>query len=256
MTIKHIAFYIGENGLETWEVKKIHALSQLFRSSVSLFNISQCKRIPLENLLKTLAMGNKSKECCLLVIKGIDAELAHLVLVGYITEHFNVFNPAQTFNFAQQTNLDCQFQHLTPSKLSKLQVIDKATLLEAISPHIKAGNNKHIINTLLLEREEFSSTIMGQGVALPHIVTDQIKTPSIILCTLPKPTLWHKNHAPVDCVISIAMPIPTNIEVIHALTNLTKKLVSDFACQLLVNTSLELQPLVLANMLSELKTNH
>lgn len=250
MTAKHVAFYIGKNGLETWETKKINSLSRLFRSSMSLFNIAQCQRIPLENPLKVLAMGNKSNELCLLIIKGIDAELAHLVLLGYITEHFKIYPLTEKFNFSEEVKINCHFEHLTEPSIAQSDSLNKHTLLKKISSHIKTSENSNTTNALFLAREKFASTVMGEGVALPHIMSDTFVIPSIILTSLTTPIRWHENHPPVYNIIAITLPKTVTNEVLRSILNLTRELVNGSICHLLTNAPSELQPIILANILS------
>ncbi len=250
MLTRQAAFYIGGNGLETWQAEKLHKLCSYFHASVSLFNISQCCRVPLENSLKVMATGNKPGDFCLLIIEGMDAELAHLVLLDYISEHFKIFQPEQYFNFVQHAGLECCFHLLTAADITRPAVLDKNTLLREISRYITTAEDSCFAADLFLQREKHAATVMGPQVALPHIMTELITVPSIILTSLPELLDWHSPRGQVRCIIAVALPKPASIEMIRAFTNLSKKLVDENICRLLADAPAQLQAAMLAAMLA------
>ncbi|WP_028863274.1 PTS sugar transporter subunit IIA [Psychromonas aquimarina] len=250
MLIRQAAFYLGRSGLETWQAEKLRKLCTYFHASVSLFNVSQCCRVPLENSLKVMAAGNKPGDFCLLFIEGMDAELAHLVLLDYISEHFKIFQPEQDFNFVQHAGVECFFHLLTAADFTRQAVIDKNTLLREIGGYIKMSADSCPAGELFLLREKHAATVMGPQVALPHIMTELITVPSIILASLPEPLDWHSPRGPVRCIIAAALPKPASVKMIRAFTNLSKKLVDENICRLFVDAPAPLQSAMLAAMLS------
>ncbi|WP_019614730.1 PTS sugar transporter subunit IIA [Psychromonas ossibalaenae] len=251
MLIRRAAFYLGINGLESWQAEKLRKLCGYFHASVSLFNVSQCCRVPLENSLKVMAAGNKPDDFCLLFIEGMDAELAHLVLLDYISEHFKIFQSDQDFNFVRSSGLECHFHILSASDLKSLQRLDKSELLNQIAASIQTPADSHTLCSLFLNREKHAATVMGPQVALPHIMTELVTVPSIILTSLPEPLDWHSPRGPVRCIIAAALPKPASIEMIRAFTNLSKKLVDENICRLLADAPVQLQAAMLAAMLAQ-----
>lgn len=250
MLKRQVNFYIGADGLETWEAEKLLKLSRYFHATALLFNISKCSCVALENRLQVLAMGIKPGDFCQLIIEGTDAELAHLVLQGYLCEHCDILKSDDSFNFAEKAGFDCKFQLLSANDFTEQLPLSKSSLLLEIAKHIESTADPLAISSLFMERERYAATAMGPMIALPHIMTDAVIVPSIILTILPEPLDWHSTHGPVRSIIAIALPKPATHDILRAFTNLSKKLINENMCRLLVDAPPAIQTAILASMLS------
>ena len=87
--------------------------------------------------------------------------------------------------------------------------------------------NEDMIFEDLKEREGIIPTAMGDGIAIPHALSDSVLTESIVILRLTNPIQWTKDEQ-VKYVFSIAVP-KSNANQVHL------KILSNIARQLLDN---------------------
>lgn len=87
--------------------------------------------------------------------------------------------------------------------------------------------NEDMVFTDLKEREGIIPTAMGDGIAIPHALSDAVLTESIVILRLTNPIQWTKDEQ-VKHVFSIAVP-KSNANQVHL------KILSNIARQLLDN---------------------
>jgi fructose-specific phosphotransferase system IIA component len=87
--------------------------------------------------------------------------------------------------------------------------------------------NADMIFEDLKEREGIIPTAMGDGIAIPHALSDAVLTESIVILRLTNPIQWTKEEQ-VKHVFSIAVP-KSNANQVHLkiLSNLARQLLDD-----------------------------
>ena len=90
-------------------------------------------------------------------------------------------------------------------------VDSKDTAIEAlIDLHHKAGNlnDKDAYRQSILQREEESTTAVGEGIAIPHAKSDAVKTPGLAAITVPAGIDYNApDGAPSNLLFMIAAPV-------------------------------------------------
>lgn len=240
MIVRRITFLIGEKGLPAWALNRLKVLAGYFRSMVVMRNVSQCKWADVTQPMRMMTLGTRPSELCQILIEGADAELAAIVLTDFIDEHcllvqggqrhvpFSAVAPAFALPFF------CQWDSVPFSFLPETEVtLDKRVLLSVMADCVaakqaaisndgandsadnsadEAADADQPLNTALLKqllaREAVSSTCMGNGIALPHVMSPLVSCPHVISMPLTQPLDWGSNRGPVTRVIGLVLPHP------------------------------------------------
>lgn len=240
---RRITFVIGAEGFAAWKLNRLKALSGYFRSLVILKNITHCKSANAEQTLQVMSMGCKQNDLCQLWIEGSDAELACMVLTDFVAAEFDIVHTAHQ-NFVDFSNQIIE-QHpafYLPFKLhynyqdlpSGTELNKNAILMKLTN---KLGNScQENVYHYLQQRELVSSTCIGNGIALPHVMVTEIKDPVLSVLKLASPTDWHSPRGEVTMVICLLLPAPPVREVIHAFTQLSRSLLDESFCYQLTSS--------------------
>jgi PTS system nitrogen regulatory IIA component len=94
-----------------------------------------------------------------------------------------------------------------------------------------------VVFDAMVQREAVSSTCIGHGIALPHIMVEGINQPSMAVMKLSNPTDWHSNRGDVNTIIAVLIPQPAQLPIVKACTQLTRSLLSEDFCHLLTSTT-------------------
>ena len=97
-----------------------------------------------------------------------------------------------------------------------------------------------------LEREKEFSTGFGNGVAIPHAKSDNVKIATVIFARLSKPVNWNSmDDKPVKDVISIMVPMNATKEHLDTLAKLSRQIIhSEFITQLNTGSKSEIVDLI------------
>ena len=98
---------------------------------------------------------------------------------------------------------------LNTTAASKSEAIDKLVAL-----HEKAGNLLDVsaYKTAILDREDQSTTAIGEGIAVPHAKSDSVKTPGLSAITVPSGVDYNApDGKPSDILFMIAAPLDGNL---------------------------------------------
>ncbi|KHT65232.1 hypothetical protein RJ45_02220 [Photobacterium gaetbulicola] len=245
MIERRITFTLDDEGLPVWKLNRLKTLAGYFRSVVVIHNISQLRIANAEQAMRMMSLGCMPGDLCQLMIEGSDAELACMVLTDFVSEHCHLVCTAHrrlsqreskakiALPFAYELSQLPQLSQFTVSSL------DKNDILTQISRQCAPGQPDKA--TCLLKqmqaREAVSSTAMGNGVALPHILTPDVEIPIVVLAPLAQPVEWGAKRGPVSCVVGLVLPAPPQREHLLAFSSFSKRLLEPDFCQLLTEHS-------------------
>ncbi|WP_087018505.1 PTS sugar transporter subunit IIA [Thaumasiovibrio subtropicus] len=269
MIERRIAFVTDHEGLPSWVLSKLKSLAGYFKSCIVIHNISQDQQADISQLFHLLSMGTQNEDLCQLCIEGIDAELAAMVLTDVIAEHFTLIctDPRQSAKGAILIDnhpafslpFECHIDVVTGLAVAnKAEMLGKqATLLAACFPD--RHNNE--ITTQLFdqfhEREAISSTGMGKGIALPHIMADIAPRPAISIISCLDPIDWYSAQGDIGLSIAMLLPEPAQRAHIVAFAGLSKALLSPrFSQSLLANAEPDALKAIILNTMSQAIKRH
>lgn len=215
----------------------------MFRSVVILHDITQSKQANIEKPLKVMALACYQHDLCQLHIEGSDAELACMVFTDFINDHFTMVNTAHKSN--KLTNIHLLKQLPTFSLDFHISYMHKQnchakTKQEALQIAIQAitSSNPTLVTEQFKRRETTSTTAIGNGVALPHIMSEAIDTPTLSIVSLNQPLNWGSDKlGEVSLIIAIALPNKPSMPMLKAFSNLTRSLIDKELCQLLTSST-------------------
>ncbi|WP_297481025.1 PTS sugar transporter subunit IIA [uncultured Photobacterium sp.] len=229
MLERRITFYCGAAGLPSYQLNQLKKLTGYFQSHVELFNVSQLTRAPVSQPLKMLSLANKPHALCQLIIKGCDAELANLVLTDFISQYalsLTQYSPSRPFNISLPLTsigwADGGENHKidTITQLSQMLVAQQAITSEQ-QPALKQA---------LLARENVSATVMGPGIALPHVMHEMIAKPAMAIVCHPQAIDWGSSRGNISRAVAMILPKPPQKVVIMAFAQFSKCLLNEDYC--------------------------
>jgi len=240
---RRITFVIGKEGLVTWKLNRLKALASIFSSIVILQNISTAMSSSAEHCLKVMRLGCKENDLCQLWIKGNDAELACMVLTDFVIETFYLIStPHKRRGGTSESGIERHVTFHLPFTLNysfealpQSDRLDKSAVMDRLSRALHRSSAPMLLNAML-KREAISSTGIGNGVAIPHIMQEGITTPSIAVIRLDKAIAWGGNLGDVRIVIALFIPASEKREMVKAFTQLTRSLLDSRTCDLLTST--------------------
>jgi PTS system nitrogen regulatory IIA component len=241
---RRITFVIGGEGFAAWKLTRLKTLASYFHAIIILQNITTTEASNSKNILKMMSLGCKENDLCQLWIEGSDAELACMVLTDFIAEQFDIVN---TFHKLKAHHSKSIIENHPTFHLSfslnyyfeAIQIhhdIEKNILISKIS----RAFNKIITQSLfeaMLKREEISSTGIGNGIAIPHIMIEGITKPAMVVFRLDKSINWHSNLGKINLIIAMLIPAPPSLNVVKAFTQITRALLEPVNCNLLTSTT-------------------
>jgi len=241
---RRITFVIGGEGLAAWKLTRLKTLAGYFRSVIILQNISTTEASNSEHILKVMSLGCKENDLCQLWIEGSDAELACMVLTDFIADQFEMVN---TFNKRKARRSKSIIEnhptfHLPFSLNYYFEAIqvDQGITKNILMSKISTTFNKTMAQSLLeamLKREQISSTAIGNGIAIPHLMVEGIAESAIVVFRLDKPIDWHSNLGKINLIIAMLIPAPPSLKVVKAFTQITRALLEPINCNLLTSTT-------------------
>lgn len=241
---RRITFVIGKEGLATWKLNRLKALSSIFSAIVILQNITTAMSSSAEHCLKAMGLGCKENDLCQLWIKGADAELACMVLTSFVIEEFYLIStPHKRKRYPPDPDIEKHVTFRLPFSmnyssevLANSELLDKTMLIDRLSRALDR-RMAPVLLTSMLKREAISSTSIGNGIAIPHIMQEGIDAPAIAVIRLDKRIAWGGNLGDVCIVIALLIPACATLEVVKAFTQLTRSLLDITTCELLTNTA-------------------
>ena len=241
MIERRITFTLDTEGLPAWKLNRLKTLASYFRSVVVIHNISQLRMANAEQAMRMMSLGSMPGDLCQLMIEGSDAELACMVLTDFVSEHCHLVCTGHRHLSQREGKgsialpFDYELSFFPPLSQLSVSTVEKVDVLTHIS-RLCVPNQTEKANRLLAQmqaREAVSSTAMGNGVALPHILTPDVDVPSLVMAPLEQALDWGSKRGPVSCVIGMVLPAPPQREHLLAFSSFSKRLLEPDFCQLL-----------------------
>ncbi|SHO55870.1 PTS sugar transporter subunit IIA [Vibrio quintilis] len=237
-----ITFLIGDDGLVLWKLNRLKVLVSYFRSVVTFRNITARSGCSTDRVLEMMSLRGKPNQLCQLWIDGLDAELACMVLTDFISEHFYMVEASQRSRHqlselrhpALTLPFDFDYRYIF---YADMETRDKGGLLAYLSRVFQFSDRKAMaIFRALDEREAISSTYIHHGIAFPHVMSHLVEIPSLAVVRLSHPVDWQSVRGAVDLVIALFLPASPDMDMIRAVTWLSRSLLDDSFCQALLRT--------------------
>ncbi len=263
MHTRRITFYLGSTGLPSWLLKSIHQQVKPSHSDVSLIKVQTLQQVNVKDYLNVLTLAFHPFELCQLVLSSEDQNLLEQQVVGLKTHlqqeclvldsdtiqstrkisNLGLFN-AQVFDIERELASFLKLYSLI-CRSGDPQLAEKKFCLRWIAKFAQSDSPEQLEQELY-RREALSSTGMQSGLALPHVMSDTVSTPQIMILTSPVAIDWLSPFGPVTHIIALLLPINANKETLmavrHLATPFIKPEVNEFICQ--HYTPLELQAIV------------
>ncbi|MFV0575408.1 MAG: PTS sugar transporter subunit IIA [Vibrio sp.] len=259
---QRITFFLGADGLPSWLIKSIHQQVFRFQGQVELVKVQSLQSVNIKDYLTAMTLAFSPFELCQIVINGNTADLESereyaKQLRLFLHQHCFVIEPlrikADSINKTASVNSLFQMQvcniDATLQRFIKLyQSISKQALkpddpqdlvikqfcLQKIA-HLAQSKDDEVIEHKLNKREIISSTGMRNGVAVPHILCDEISQPKVIILTSSEPVHWGSKFGDVTHIIAILLPKTAPSNAFLAVRNLVMAFVNpemnQFICQ-------------------------
>lgn len=231
MLERRITFYCGEAGLPSYQLNKLKKLTTYFQSKVELFNVGQLTRAPVSQPLKMLSLANKPHALCQLIIKGSDAELANLVLTDFIAQYalsLSQLSPSLPFKISFPLTSIRRDDRSSKSSNKADTIAQLSQML--VAQQVITSEQQPALQQALLARETISATVMGPGIALPHVMHEMIATPAIAIVCHHQSIDWGSSRGNITRAIAMVLPKPPLKAVIMAFAQFSKCLLNDDYC--------------------------
>ncbi|MDE1249760.1 PTS sugar transporter subunit IIA [Vibrio aestuarianus] len=243
MITTRINFVLKPNGLVGWQLNELKTLSHHFRSVVVVFNLTRDKKALLTHTLQVLSMGSNPGDLCQIAIEGLDAELACMVITEYLRDHSLLISTSHKQNRHAEHIFNTHSAFKLPFSLkwhysNSLSCPTKQTALYEISQQLVPHNPIDILQALE-QRETVSSTLIGSGIALPHIMHPSITHPILAVHVVDNELNWSATLSPVSMIITLLLPSACDKTVLKPITKLTRWLLDQDHRQLLIDAQRE-----------------
>ncbi|WP_407332800.1 PTS sugar transporter subunit IIA [Enterovibrio sp. 27052020O] len=252
MITRRITFFVGEEGLPAWRLNRLKTLAGHFRSVTVFVNLSQRNFANAEQPMHILSLSALPGDLCQLQIEGNDAELASMVLTDFIDENAALVSGGKsstpiTASDYQSLPFDCVIHRLLNTELDKHGMLAQFSLM--VAKHESC--DQETLFDALYKRESVSSTCMGYGIALPHVITPEVNHAHLMIATTDAPLNWASQRGDVSCVIGLMLPTPPVREHIVAFSGFSQQLLEeDFCAYLTENNSADILELLILNALN------
>ncbi|MGF1717434.1 PTS sugar transporter subunit IIA [Photobacterium chitinilyticum] len=267
MIERRITFIIGDEGIPSWKLNQLKILAGYFRAVVVMQNVTRLCQANAEQPVRIMSLGCMPGDLCQLLIEGSDAELACMVLTDFVAEQFllvktsgkkknrNACSVVRSDKANSAFYLPFEMVILTQAvSAEQINLIQASDVKEMLLPRLCEmlnPDNPALLLEMMQEREQISSTCMGNEIALPHIMSVEIKQPAMAVIQLSQPVEWGSNRGPVTRLIAMVLPAPARRPHIEAFAHFSQALLEPDYCRLLTeNTEPEAIKAVILHTLS------
>lgn len=263
MQTRRVTFYLGPTGLPSWLIKSIHQQCKHFSGETCLVKVQTLQHVDVKDYLNVLTLAFHPFDLCQIVIRGDDEQtlqtqaesLKHFLQQECLvldSETIQSSNKPSNWGLFQAQVFDIEKELASFLKLYSLinqssdsAQIEKKFCLRWIAK-LAQSEDAECLEQQLNQREALSSTAMKGGVALPHVMTEAVTIPQILILTNPQPLDWGSAFGPVTHIIALLIPKNANPQTLYAVrdlaTQLIKQPMNEFICQ--HHTPLELQAII------------
>lgn len=263
MIERRITFIIGDEGSPAWKLNQLKKLAGYFRAVAVMLNVTNLRQANVEQTIHMMSLGCKPGDLCQLLVEGSDAELACMVFTDFLAEQFMLVKTSGKKNNRNACCVDSSDKanstfylpfdmKFTSQKLVGDEYVneDKPALLAQLCNMLNIKKSALLLE-LMLKREAVSSTVMGNGIALPHVMSAEIEEPAMAMIQTMQPVEWESNRGPATRLIAMILPAPAQRPHIQAFAHFSKSLLDPDFCQLLTdNTESEALKAIILHTLS------
>ncbi|MDV7105148.1 PTS sugar transporter subunit IIA [Vibrio sp. TH_r3] len=245
-----ITFFVDDITGNSYIISPLRQLEKKFKSTIRIVNITRNRNADLSIPVAVLQVGLMKGDLCQITAVGIDAELACFVFKDIIAEHYVLIGSHINDRFSNQLIRRVP-QISPPCKIKWYYVkaqteLNKEECLKGLAQLVYSGQSENLLFALM-KREERSSTCVSQGIALPHVIFNNIDSLSIAVLTTDFPIDWSSKFGHVQLVITLILPAEPSKNQIVSATNLTRNLLNGQITERLRKTrnSADLQALLM-----------
>lgn len=241
MLLRELTFYC-QRQLTIPEAQQLRRLASMFKSKLLLINLTRRQQADPEQPFALLTVAARRGDLCQLVIEGLDAELAHMVLTSWVNEHGQLLSVRRTDFSQAQARLARVLPeyHFTSAMLAESnQLLDKPRCLQMLVDLLPGPQvlDSALLIHQLLAREAISSTAMRPGLAMPHVMSEAMHSPCLALLRSQTPLEWGSALGPVQTLVLLATPAKLPPEQLRPLTTMVRALLDDHLCGALLRAS-------------------
>ncbi|KFN21135.1 PTS sugar transporter subunit IIA [Aeromonas sp. MR19] len=230
MLTRELTFFC-QLGLTITQAKQLSRLAGLFKSHIQFINVSRRQTVEATNQLSLLTLATQPGDLCLLLIEGLDAELAHMAFTCWCVELGQPLGrPATASQAEQRLGLAqpdycfslAQLGHATAS-------LDKSLALRVLVDLLPAElvRDRPMLEQAIATREQIAATIIRPGLAMPHVICPAIRQPALSLLSCAEPIEWGSALGPVQTIILLAIPAGLAPEQLRPLTRLARAMMDE-----------------------------
>jgi len=241
MLLRELTFYC-ERQLNILLARQLRRLAGMFKSKLLLINLTRRQQADPEQPFALLTIAVRRGDLCQLVIEGLDAELAHMVLTSWVDEQGQLLGVRPTdFARAQARLAHAQPDyHFTPTMMAECnELTGKPQCLRQLVDLLPGPQvlDSALLTRQLQAREAISSTAMRPGLAMPHVLSEAMRSPCITLLRSQTPLEWGSVLGPVQTLVLLAAPANLPPAQLRPLTTMVRALLDDLLCDALLRAS-------------------
>lgn len=230
MFTRELAFYCRA-GLTLAQAKQLGRLAGLFKSHIQFINVSRRQAVEATSQLSLLSLATRPGDLCLLLIEGLDAELAHLAFTCWCVELGQPLGRPASARQAEQRLMQAlpDYCFSLPQLGHARAPLDKTRALGLLVDLLPAEliSDRPALEQAIAARERLAATIIRPGLAMPHVISPAIRQPAISQLCCDEPVEWGSALGPVQTLILLAVPAGLAPEQFRPLTRLARALMDD-----------------------------
>ena len=228
-------------GLTITQAKQLSRLAGLFKSYIQLINVTRRQRVEATSQLSLLTLATQPGDLCLLLIEGLDAELAHMAFTCWCVELGQPLGrPATSAPAEQRLAASLPDYGFSLAQLGHSSApLDKALALRVLVDLLPGERvrDRAALEQAIADRERLAATIIRPGLAMPHVICPAITRPSLSLLGCDEPIDWGSALGPVQTIILLAIPAALAPEQLRPLTRLARALMNEVVSTALLHAS-------------------
>ncbi|TXY22148.1 PTS fructose transporter subunit IIA [Vibrio mimicus] len=248
-----VTFLVNNVNASAHVAQPLSHVARKFKSTLHIINITRNRSAELTKSLAVLQVGLQVSDLCQITAFGIDAELACFVIKDMLSDHYTVVGSKINYEFSSQL-AERLPQICPPSEIkwhyAKAQTeLTKFECLKGLAQLIYPNSPDELI-LAFIKREERSSTCVAPGIAIPHVMFEDVEHITVAVIKNDESMDWASKMGDVHLAIALVMPNQLNREQIIAATNLTRNLLCDQMVErlLLTRSGVDLQALLMYAM--------
>ncbi|EOW2078407.1 PTS sugar transporter subunit IIA [Vibrio mimicus] len=248
-----VTFLVNDINASAHVAQPLSRVARKFKSKLHIINITRNRSAELTKSLAVLQVGLQVSDLCQITAFGIDAELACFVIKDMLSDHYTVVGSKINYEFSSQL-AERLPQICPPSEIkwhyAKAQTeLTKFECLKGLAQLIYPNSPDELI-LAFIKREERSSTCVAPGIAIPHVMFEDVEHITVAVIKNDESMDWASKMGGVHLAIALVMPNQLNREQIIAATNLTRNLLCDQMVErlLLTRSGVDLQALLMYAM--------